>query len=164
MALHRSIIRQGISILDKQSIKTLREFRFCVLKEGPDLPVFCHPSTISRLATWLVDGIRDILDGSNALHGSDEGAATTKKHNKKPRKALPFILAVLDEKRDVFLVVGLTGSLEFGDVSKNKFGLAFQNAARSSKTRTRHDKFDASIVEVRKDDLVSFLQRVNIKL
>jgi cell division control protein 45 len=104
MALHRAIIRQGISILDKQAIKTLRSFRFCIIKEGPDLPVFAHPSTLSRLGTWLVDAVRDLLEGSAAGKGRV--------------KALPFILAALDEKRDAFLVVGITGAAEYGDVRK----------------------------------------------
>lgn len=105
MALHRAIIRQGISILDKQAIKTLRSFRFAIIKEGPDLPVFAHPSTLSRLGVWLVDAVRDLLEGSAAA-----GKARV--------KALPFILAALDEGRDAFLVVGITGAAEYGDVRK----------------------------------------------
>lgn len=104
MALHRAIIRQGISILDKQTIKTLRSFRFCVIKEGPDLPVFTHPATLSRLGIWLVDAVRDLLEQSQA--------------GKSRTKALPFILAALDEQRDAFLVVGITGAAEQGDVRK----------------------------------------------
>ena len=150
MALHRAIIRQGISILDKQTIKTLRSFRFCIIKEGQDLQVFAHPATLSRLAVWLVDAVRDMLEASNA--------------GKVLAKPLPFILASLDEKRDVFLVAGVTGAAEYGDVRKNRFGLAFQEAAQASGTRTRHDKFEASVVEVRKDDLAAFIQRVHIKL
>lgn len=46
----------------------------------------------------------------------------------------------------------------------SRFGLAFQEAAQASGTRTRHDKFDASVVEVRKDDLAAFIQRIHIKL
>lgn len=154
MALHRAIIRQGISILDKQTIKTLRSFRFCIIKEGPDLPVFAHPATLSRLATWLIDSIRDMLEAANNSNNNTH----------KRMKPLPFILASLDEKRDVFLVVGITGAADYGDVRKNKFGLAFQEAARNSGTRTRHDKFEASVMEVRKDDLAAFIQRIHIQL
>lgn len=107
MALHRAIIRQGVSILDKQTIKTLRSFRFCIIKEGQDLGVFNHPATLSRLAGWLVDSIRDLLDQSNLNSGKNQRV-----------KALPFILASLDEKRDAFLVVGITGAAEYGDVRK----------------------------------------------
>lgn len=105
MALHRAIIRQGISILDKQTIKTLRTFRFCIIKEGPDLPVFAHPATLSRLGVWLVDAVRDLLEQSN-------------QNAKNRMKPLPFILASLDEKRDAFIVVGITGAAEYGDVRK----------------------------------------------
>lgn len=37
------------------------------------------------------------------------------------------------------------------------FGLAFQRAAHISGARTRHNAFEASVVEVRKDDLDKFL-------
>jgi cell division control protein 45 len=103
MALHRSIIRQGTSMLDKQAIKTLRTFRLAIIKEGPDLAVFAHPSTLSRLAVWLVDAVRDLID---------------KEKSGKPRKSLPFVVAALDEKRDSFLVVGMNGAAEYGDVRK----------------------------------------------
>lgn len=39
------------------------------------------------------------------------------------------------------------------------FGVAFQEAASASGARTRHDAFEASVVEVRKDDLDKFLVR-----
>lgn len=104
MALHRALIRQGTGILDKQAIKTIRNFRFCVLKEGPDVPVFTHPATLSRLAHWLVDAIRDILESS--AQGS------------KAVKPMPLVLAALDERRDSYLVVGIASAAEYGDVRK----------------------------------------------
>lgn len=154
MALHRAIIKQGIAILDKQTIKTLHTFRFCIIKEGSDLPIFNHPATLARLGSWLVDGIRDILDQSNS-------STTGISKSKITPRGLPFVLAALDERRDSFLVVGISGTQEYGDVKKNKFGLAFQESARISHTRIRHDKFEASVVEVRRDDLAAFIQRIN---
>jgi cell division control protein 45 len=90
-------------MLDKQAIKTLRSFRLAVIKEGPDLELFSHPSTLERLAFWLVDAVRDLLEN---------GARQTKV------KRLPFVVASLDERRDCFLVVGVTGAAEYGDVKK----------------------------------------------
>jgi cell division control protein 45 len=93
-------------MLDKQAIKTLRSFRLAVIKEGPDLELFSHPATLERLALWLVDAVRDLLENNSTA------ARPTK------IKSLPFVVASLDERRDTFLVVGITGAAEYGDVKK----------------------------------------------
>ncbi|KAK4050288.1 DNA replication initiation factor cdc45 [Microbotryomycetes sp. JL201] len=150
MALHRAVMDQGGYILEKQAIKTLRTYRLAVIKEGPDLTVFRHPSTLMRLANWLVEAVRDIVlstYGAAALPG-------------RRAKSLPFVLASLNETNDAFLVVGVVGAIEYGDVKKNAFGVAFQRAAALSGARTRHDAFEASCVEVRKDDLDKFLASI----
>lgn len=106
MALHRAVIRQGTYMLDKQSIKTTRSYRLAIFDEGPDLAVFRHPSTLLRLAIWLVDAVRDLI-GQGAVGGA-----------KGKIKSLPFVLASLNETKDLFLVVGVVGAVEYGDVKK----------------------------------------------
>jgi cell division control protein 45 len=105
MTLHKAIIRQGSALLDKASIRPLRTFRFATMREGPDLRLFCHPSTLSRLALWLVDVTRDRWAEKDARQG-------------KSAKSLPFVIACLNEDTGAYLVVGVTGSPEFGDVRK----------------------------------------------
>ncbi|MBW0558590.1 hypothetical protein O181_098305, partial [Austropuccinia psidii MF-1] len=140
MALHKAIIRQGTSMLDKQSIKTLRSFRLAVIKEGPDLHVFTHPATLIRLGLWLVDAVRDLI-GFSINKSANES-------RKKTPKSFPFVIASLDEARDCYLVVGVNGSIQYGDVRKNKFGSAFQDAAHVSGARARHDRFEECVIEV----------------
>lgn len=101
MALQRSIIRQGSSLIDKHAIRTLRTFRLAILKEGPDLVTFSHPGTLSRLGLWLTDALRD-------KHQVRQGK----------KKQLPFVVACLDEKMGSFLVVGVTPTTESGDVRR----------------------------------------------
>lgn len=143
MAVHRAIIGQGTYVIEKQAIKTLRTYRVAVINEGPDLAAFRHPSTLMRLAHWLVDAVRELLSARPAAE----------------RKKLPLVLACVNEDNDSFLVVGVVGGLEYGDVKKNQFGIAFQKAAEASGARTRHNAFEASVVEVRRDDLSKFLVR-----
>ncbi|PLW12284.1 hypothetical protein PCANC_08198 [Puccinia coronata f. sp. avenae] len=156
MALHKSIIRQGTSMLDKQSIKTLRSFRLAVIKEGPDLQVFTHPATLTRLGLWLVDAVRDLIGP-----GTSKNNSRTKQNNV---KSFPFVIASLDDVRDCYLVVGVNGAMQYGDVRKNKFGAAFQEAAHVSGARARHDRFEECVVEVRKDDLMNFVQKLHLSL
>ncbi|OBZ75938.1 Cell division control protein 45 [Grifola frondosa] len=146
MSLHRAIIRQGSSIIDKQDIRTLRGHRVVVLTQGPDLALFAHPGILSRLALWLVEALRDRLPGTNTVYGRSK------------RKSLPFVVACLNEKAGTYIVVGVTGALDFGDVRKNEFGLAFLDAKERCNARTRHGSFDTSVLEINKDDLKVFLE------
>lgn len=109
MALHRAIMDQGGYILEKQAIKSLRTYRLAIIKEGPDLAVFRHPATLLRLAGWLVDAVRDLV-GQASGPGGGVGA--------RKGKSLPFVLASLNEETDMFLVVGVVGAIEYGDVRK----------------------------------------------
>lgn len=108
MSLHRAIIRQGTSIIDKEDIRTMRNHRVVVLTQGPDLALFAHPGVLSRLALWLVDALRDRMPGT-ALNNRKGG---------KTRKSLPFVVACLDEKTAAYLVVGVMAALDFDDVQK----------------------------------------------
>ncbi|KZV86545.1 CDC45-like protein [Exidia glandulosa HHB12029] len=142
-ALHQAIIRQGTSIIDKQDIRTMHGHRVVILQQGPDLALFTIPGVLARLALWLIEAMRDkVADGKQA----------------KKRKSLPFVVACLDEKAERYLVVGVTSALEFGDIRRNQFGLAFLQAKAKCNARTRHGSFDTSIIEINQDDLNIFLQ------
>ncbi|KAF8522220.1 CDC45-like protein [Hysterangium stoloniferum] len=144
MSLHRAIIRQGSSIIDKQEIKTMNRHRVVILTQGPDLALFAHPGVLSRLALWLVEALRDKV-----------GRAT---FGRSKKKCLPFVVACLDEKEGTFIVVGVTAALEFGDIRKNQFGLAFLDAKTRCNARTRHSSFDTSVLEINQADLSVFLE------
>jgi cell division control protein 45 len=108
MSLHRAIIRQGTSIIDKQDIRTMRSHRVVILTQGPDLALFAHPGVLSRLALWLVEALRDRLPGT----------AVANRRGGKSRKSLPFVVACLNEKEETYIVVGVMAALDFGDVRK----------------------------------------------
>ncbi|BGP49703.1 DNA replication initiation factor cdc45 [Rhodotorula kratochvilovae] len=153
MALHRAVLAQGSYLFDKQAIRMFRSYRLAMLKEGPDLPVFQHPATLLRLAHWLVDSIRALLEHHSSAAGA--GAAASAKN-------LPLVLAALNEKSDKFLVVGVVPADEFGDVRRNRFGRAFEEAAIRSRAKAQQRYFDASVVEVRRDDFDKFLKDLSM--
>jgi cell division control protein 45 len=105
MSLHRAIIRQGTSIIDKQDIRTMRNHRVVVMQQGPDLSLFSHPGILSRLALWLVEALRDHISGTQVSQRSK-------------RKSLPFVVACLSETAGTYIVVGVMAALEFGDIRK----------------------------------------------
>ncbi|KAG2158166.1 CDC45 family [Suillus bovinus] len=147
MSLHRAIIRQGTSIIDKQDIRTMRSHRVVVLSKGPDLALFAHPGVLARLGLWLVDALRDRLPGTKI--GGPKGRG---------KKSLPFVVACLNERAQTYVVVGIMGALDFGDVRRNEFGLAFIEAKQRCNARSRHSTFDASVLEIEQEDLKLFLE------
>ncbi|KAK7015101.1 cell division control protein 45 [Favolaschia claudopus] len=127
MTVHRKIIDQGTSIIDRRDIRTMRNHRVVILTQGR---------------------------ASRPLLASRETAITTRSK----RKSLPFVVACLNESTQSYLVVGVMAALDFGDVRKNEFGLAFLDAKERCNARTRHGSFDTSVLEINQEDLKVFLE------
>ncbi|KAF6765072.1 cell division control protein 45 [Ephemerocybe angulata] len=145
MAIHKSIIRQGTSIIDKQDIRTMRNHRVVVLTQGPDLVLFHHPGMLTRLALWLIDALRDRIPATVAV-------------GRNKRRDLPFIVACLNESKGTYVVAGIMASPEFGDVRRNTFATNFLNASQATNTSIQHTSFNTNIVEIDEKDLKPFLE------
>lgn len=102
-------------------MKTLRSFRFVTIREGPDLRLFSHASILTRLALWLIDATRDKV--------------TRAAEARRKTPAHPIVLACLDEESDTFLIVGISGAPEFGDVRKKLVASRLQFNERRKLTR-----------------------------
>ncbi|KAF9501218.1 cell division control protein 45 [Pleurotus eryngii] len=145
MSLHRAIIRQGTSIIDKQDIRTMRNYRIVTLTQGPDLALFAHPGVLTRLALWLIDALRDRLP------------ATTLSGRSK-RKGLPLVVACLNEATESYIVVGMMAALDYGNIRKNQFGLAFIDAVERTNARGQYATFHSNVFEIAQTDLQIFLE------
>ncbi|KAJ8496426.1 hypothetical protein ONZ45_g12452 [Pleurotus djamor] len=148
MALHRAIIRQGTSIIDKQDIRTMRNYRIVTLTQGPDLALFTHPGCLSRLALWLIDALRDRLPAT-AFKGRSK------------KKGLPLVVACLNEPQELYTVVGMIAALDYGDTRKNKLGLAFIEAAERTNARGQYATFHSNVYEIAQADLQVFLEALS---
>ncbi|KAF8456658.1 CDC45 family [Terfezia claveryi] len=89
MTLHRAIVRTGTALIEKRQIRLLRAFRMAVVKEGPDVHLFTHPSALTKLAIWVGEAVYE-----------QEKDENRKRH-------LPIVLAALNERRGVYIVVGM---------------------------------------------------------
>lgn len=89
--LHAAILRTGSALMNKHQVRHLRAFRMGVVKEGPDVPLFCHPGALAKLANWVAEAV-GVLE---AERGAKEKGA--------------LVLGALDEPRGVYVVVGLGG-------------------------------------------------------
>ncbi|KAK3318289.1 CDC45 family [Apodospora peruviana] len=95
--LHKAIFTTGTTILKKKQISHLRAFRMCVVKDSPDAALFNHPGALTKLALWIGEALaeqeKDSTGGKLALGG----------------RGTPLVVASLDEKRGVYVVVGTGG-------------------------------------------------------
>lgn len=167
--IQQIIFRTGMSLLERKLIKNLRLYRLCVLNDGtiPDLNIFNNPLILSKLGGWLLENIAEI-EFSNTNNGSLK----------------PLVVASLDVTVDTYLVIGLAPKYPRGmnNTTKSKihhkdnngkeveslttrlntFSVAFRQVSNESGAKVRMESFDSSVIEIRKDDLPPFLERLTL--
>ncbi|XP_049906965.1 cell division control protein 45 homolog [Epinephelus moara] len=114
-------------------------FLYCYLMEGtPDVKLFSKPMALTLLCKYLLKAF---------VHST----------RNKRCKLLPLIMAApKDVEKGTVIVVGIPPESETSD-KKNFFGRAFEKAAESTSSRTLHDNFDTSIIELKTEDRSKFL-------
>ncbi len=94
--LHRAILRTGTGIIQKKQIRHLSSYRLVILKDGPDLQLFTHPSALTKLALWLGEAFADAdITKKGKLGNGGRGT--------------PLVVSAWNEKRGVYVVVGTGG-------------------------------------------------------
>ncbi|ETV99506.1 hypothetical protein H310_08180 [Aphanomyces invadans] len=143
MQLQQAIVHLGISILDRKLLVRVKHFRYVCLRlsEEEEL-LFSHPSTLSKLALFLVDVHRE--------QGKWIG-----KH------AAPFVLVAHVKARNVYLVVGVTCPERAGDIHRNTLGTAFALAAAETGALSTYDGFETTVMELRMDDIHVFIEQLH---
>uniref|UniRef100_A0A8C6MJL5 Cell division cycle 45 n=1 Tax=Nothobranchius furzeri TaxID=105023 RepID=A0A8C6MJL5_NOTFU len=114
-------------------------FLYCYLMEGtPDVKLFSKPLALTLLCKYLLKAF---------VHST----------RNKRCKLLPLIMAApKDVEKGTVIVAGIPPESETSD-KKNFFGRAFEKAAESTSSRTLHDHFDTSIIELKTEDRSKFL-------
>ncbi|NWS42782.1 CDC45 protein, partial [Probosciger aterrimus] len=114
-------------------------FLYCSLMEGtPDVKLFSKPVSLCLLSKYLLKSF----------------VCSTKN---KRCKLLPLIMAApMDVEQGTVIMVGIPPETESSD-KKNFFGRAFEKAADSTNSRTLHNHFDMSIIELKAEDRSKFL-------
>lgn len=145
--LQKCVFETGVTILEKKLIKHLRIYRLCVLQDGPYLSLFENPLTLLRLGNWLIECCSETEE----------------------KQLLPMVLASLNERNDTYLVAGLSPryprGLNISTVKKpilNNFSMAFQQIAEQTGAQVRIDNFESSIIEVQREDLSPFLEKLTL--
>ncbi|KAG3278658.1 cell division control protein 45 homolog isoform X2 [Ictidomys tridecemlineatus] len=114
-------------------------FLYCSLMEGtPDVMLFSKPASLSLLSKHLLKSF----------------VCSTKNRR---CKLLPLVMAApLSIEQGTVTVVGIPPETDGSD-RKNFFGRAFEKAAESTSSRTLHNHFDLSVIELKAEDRSKFL-------
>lgn len=167
--LQQITFRTGMSLLERKMIKNLKLYRLCVLNDGavPDLEIFINPLMLSKLGSWLIENLAelDFINGNHSLK--------------------PLVVASLDASSDTYLVIGMAPRYPRGMSASEKakllqetkndritaesmttrlntFSVAFQQLSQTSGAKVRVDSFNSSVIEIRKDDLAPFLEKLTL--
>ncbi|KAK4165253.1 putative cell division control protein 45 [Cladorrhinum sp. PSN259] len=132
--LHKAIFNTGTTILKKKQISHLRAFRMCVVKDSPDSQLFNHPGALTKLALWI----------GEALSEQEKDATGKLAHG---GRGTPLVVASLDEKRGVYVVVGTGGGggpdsvfVDRESAKKKAKEKEEKEAARKARERIREEK------------------------
>lgn len=125
--LHRAIFRTGSSLLHKKQIKHLHAFRLCVIKDGPDVPLFNHPAALTKLALWVGEALAEMEKDNHGklAHGG---------------RGTPLVAASLNERRGVYVVVGTGGGGGPDTTFLDKEAAKVKRAAKEAKAKEREQK------------------------
>ncbi|KAK0718125.1 CDC45 family [Lasiosphaeria miniovina] len=125
--LHKAIFTTGTTILKKKQISHLRAFRMCVVKDSADAALFNHPGALTKLALWIGEALAEQeKDTTGKLaHGG---------------RGTPLVVASLDEKRGVYVVVGTGGGGGPDTVSVDRESTKKKAEAKAAKARARDEQ------------------------
>ncbi|TPX15025.1 uncharacterized protein E0L32_004855 [Thyridium curvatum] len=126
--LHRAIFNTGTTIMKKKQITHLRAFRMCIVKEGPEAAVFVHPGALTKLALWIGEALAEQekdATGGRLAHGG---------------RGTPLVVASIDEKRGVYVVVGTGGGGGPDALSQSREAARKRQEEREKKNKLRDDR------------------------
>lgn len=98
----------------------------CVVKEGPDVPVFEHPAALTKLALWVGEAlVEQEKDTTGRLSHGGRGT--------------PLVVASLNDKRGVYLVVGTGGGGGPDTTFLDREAAKKRQAAKDEKAKRREE-------------------------
>ncbi|AOW01307.1 CDC45 family [Yarrowia lipolytica] len=151
--LQQAVARTTTALIEKGQIRPVSDYLVAVVKEGPDLALFRNPLALCRLGIWI---------------------AQTKAEAHKKKYSPPLVLASLDKSTGNYMVLGMNPrqardyhfvmeeDLEDDRFVFNQFTQRFAKAAEDVHTRYKMDMFEMAVIEVDKNDLTRFLERLTV--
>lgn len=139
-------VNKGTPIIDKRAISVTKNFRYHVINNDTDdeIKYFHYPLSLEKLALF-------ILETHNAIHKNDPNFIKK-----------PFVLAIYIAASKSYLVAGVMGNSKYSDKEKNQFPIRFRLSANKVNARLMLNSFNDCIVELAKEDFLSFFDELSL--
>lgn len=125
--LHKAIFNTGTALMKKKQISHLRAFRMCIVKDSPESAVFNHPGALTKLALWI----------GEALAEQEKDTAGKLAHG---GRGTPLVVASLNEKRGVYVVVGTGGGGGPDSAFVDRAAAKKRQADKAARTKLREER------------------------
>ncbi|KAJ3216523.1 hypothetical protein HK099_005837 [Clydaea vesicula] len=185
MQFQATLVETGVSILERSIVRSFKKFRLGVLNNGTGISITSNNNQENRS---LLNFLNEKEGNQNQKNNSGKPQSKRVKtsidkefsifsksstHLKKLSKfileafqacnytSLPLILAFLNEENDTFLCCG---TMLLSKKKKSKFGIAFQESAELSGAKVKHDSFDVCVIEIKREDLMDFIEKLKLVL
>ncbi|KAJ2634932.1 DNA replication initiation factor cdc45 [Coemansia sp. RSA 1286] len=151
------IVAQGLVMLERQAVKTLKSFRLAILSDTTEQTP-AGPMAMRQLALFLMNTLRERCRPAHAR--------------------LPFIIAapLAMDQPDRLLVLGVTpldcvlhrpemlseklASSRFAGTGRNHFGMVFDDVAADLGADIKQGFFDSSVLEINRADMAVFVDKL----
>ncbi|KAJ2494864.1 DNA replication initiation factor cdc45 [Coemansia sp. RSA 2052] len=170
MEMQRLVVGQGIAMLERQAVKTLRSFRLAMVgmdsgsSSDSTLGMFGSAFALRQLALFLMQTLRE--------------------RSKVAQSRLPFIIVAplassspsSGDADDMLLVLGITAvgqglvrpqvagaafnGSQFAGESRNQFGMVFEAVAADLGADVRQGFFDSTVLEIKRADMSAFVDKL----
>ena len=114
MHFQRSLVKTGMSILERKIVKTLDTFRFALLTDGRTSSV-----TTNKIKNSLSGGSGEFaIFGRSIPHLERLARFIADAYRSYEKKDLPLVVAAMNEETNAYLIIGLSGSSRGGNIRK----------------------------------------------
>jgi len=125
----------GTSLIEKKAVNPTNDFRYAIINNDSweQARFFHFPYALKRLCVFLMEAY---------------------KHQRTSIRAKPMVLAMVNSKRNVYLVIGV---MDYESAGRNTFRARFDEAVEASQAQNRTDFFEGELIEVSKDNFPAFM-------
>lgn len=133
--LHKAVFALGTSLIEKKAVNPTNDFRYAIINNDSweQARFFHYPYALKRLCVFLMEAY---------------------KHQRASIRAKPMVLAMINSKRNAYLVIGV---MDHESAGRNTFRAKFDEAVEATQAQHRTDFFEGELIEVSKDNFPAFM-------
>ncbi len=144
MKFQKAMVNVGTSI---KRIVPVKSFRWSIMNNdiNDDVKYFQHPLSLEKLALFVLE---------------TQNAKLQYKSNQAQNINKPYVLAMLNNIKNTYLVAGVLSPTVQEEREKNTFPIRFRLAANKINAKVIFNNFNDNIIEIPKDTYMAFIEEL----